>query len=212
MGRRRVAAWLLSFPLMVVGSELAHVLAYRWVYPQAHLRRNELLASGHGYMGSTAYLPMLLGLVFAAELVGVGWVFAGSVRRSLQRPVPAWAFALLPVLSFTLQEFMERWLSGVPSPWWIVLAPTFRAGLLLQLPFALIAYLLARLLLRVAERAGRILRGACLRPTMVGGSLHRVLLGARPPCVRGPAGGHSGRGPPPPARQLAGRLASACVM
>ena len=50
MGRRRLAAWLLSFPLMVVGSQGAHVLAYRLVYPNAHLRLGELLATGHSYM------------------------------------------------------------------------------------------------------------------------------------------------------------------
>lgn len=118
------------------------------------MRLSELLSTGHGYMGSPSFVPLLLGLVFAAELVGVGWVFAGSVRRSLQRPVPAWAFALLPMLGFTLQEFLERWLSGASFPWWMVLQPTFRVGLLLQVPFALVAFLVARLLLRAADRAG----------------------------------------------------------
>jgi hypothetical protein len=31
MRRRQVAVWLLSFPLMVVGSQLAHALAYTLV-------------------------------------------------------------------------------------------------------------------------------------------------------------------------------------
>jgi hypothetical protein len=211
MGRRRVAAWLLSFPLMVVGSEVAHALAFQWVYPQARLRLSALLASGHGYMGSSAYLPMLLGLVFATELVGAAWVFAGSVRRRRHQPVPASAFALLPVLSFTLQEFVERWLSGSPTPWLIVLAPTFGAGLLLQLPFALIAYLVARLLLRVVERAARILPVAGWRPVMAGVSLRRPVPGPRSPRRRDLSGGHSGRGPPAAPRQLPGRWAGACV-
>lgn len=196
MRRRRVAAWLLSFPLMVVGSQVAHVLAFRLVYPSAHVRLSALLSTGHSYMGHPAYAPMVLGLLFAAEIVGVSWVLLGSIRRSWQRPVPAWAFALLPVLGFTLQEFLERWLSGSPAPWGMVLAPTFRAGLLLQLPFALAAYLVARLLLRAAHRVGRVLRGGVARPRIIGVSLRWVVLEVRPPRRGALADGHSGRGPP----------------
>ena len=196
MRRRRLAVWLLSFPLMVAGSQVAHTLAYSFVYPNAHVRLSELLSTGHSYMRYPAYLPMLLGLFFAAEIVGVGWVLAGSVRRSRQRSVPPWAFALLPMIGFTLQEFLERWLSGSPFPWWMVLQPTFRVGLLLQLPFALVAYVVARLLLRAADRVGRVLRGAIARPRVVVVSLGWVVLEACSPRRDLLAGGHSGRGPP----------------
>lgn len=196
MRRRRAATWLLSFPLMVVGSQVAHVLAYQWVYPNAHLRLGELLSTGHTYMRSPAYLAMLLGFVFAAELVGLGWVCAGSVRCSLRRPVPAWAFALLPMLGFTLQEFCERLLSGAPFPWWIVLQPTFRIGLLLQLPFALVAYLVARALLRAADEMGRALRGALTRPRVVAVLARWRVREAPSARVGAPVGGHAGRGPP----------------
>lgn len=165
MRTRRTAAWLLSLPLMVVGTQVAHVLAYDLVYPNAHVRLGALIASGHGYMvGTHGYLPMLLGIAGALDLVAVGWVFAGSVRRSLQRPVPAWAFALLPLLCFSLQELIERWLAGSPVPWWMVLQPTFRVGLALQLPFALAALLLARLLLRAGTGAGARVRHRAPRP------------------------------------------------
>ena len=206
MRRRRVAVWLLSFPLMVVGSQVAHTLAFSLVYPNAQVRLSELLSTGHGYMNYPAYLPMLMGLVGAAEFVGVGWVVAGSVRRSLQRPVPAWAFALLPMLGFTLREFVERWLSGSSFPWSMVLQPTFRVGLLLQLPFALAAYLLARLLLRAADRVGRVLRGAVARPRVSGVSLSWVVLEVCSPRRGVLAGGHSGRGPP----RLGAAIALAC--
>jgi hypothetical protein len=196
MRRRHVAVWLLSFPLMVVGSQVAHVFAYRLVYPNVHVRLSELLSTGHSYMGYPAYLPMALGLVFAAEIVGVGWALARSVRRGQQRPVPAWAFALLPLLGFTLQELFERWLSGSPFPLWMVLQPTFRVGLLLQLPFAFVAFLVARLLLRVADRLGCVLRGGVTRATVVGVSVRWVVLEARTPRRAVPACGHSGRGPP----------------
>jgi hypothetical protein len=185
---RRAAAWLLSVPLMVAGSQVAHVLAYAWVYPQAHVRLSALLASGHGYMlGAAGYLPLLLGMFGAVELVAVGWVLAGTVRRSLQRPVPAWAFALLPIVGFALQEILERWLSGGSFPWWVVLQPTFGIGLALQLPFGLLAFLLARLLLRTAARAALAL------PTL---SAVRVGACADPPVA---ACGHRGRGACTPA-------------
>ena len=41
MTRRRIAAWLLSLPLMVAGSQVAHVLAYALVYPNLHVRLSE---------------------------------------------------------------------------------------------------------------------------------------------------------------------------
>jgi hypothetical protein len=166
---RRLAAWLLSIPLMVGGSQLAHALAYRLVYPNEHIRLMALLASGHQYM--VGYAPLLLGVLGAAEIVGVGWLFAGSFRRSLQKPVPPWAFALLPVLAFTLQEFLERILAGTGFPWWLVLQPTFQIGIALQLPIALAAYLVARALLTTAREAALALTpvidvrvGACTHP------------------------------------------------
>jgi hypothetical protein len=200
MQRRRLAVWLSSIPVMVAGSQLAHVLAYRLVYPSAHVRLASLLATGHQYMlGTSGYLPLLLGVLGAVELVGVGWVFAGSFRRSLQRPVPAWAFALLPVLAFTLQEFLERILAGSSFPWWLVLQPTFQIGIALQLPIALIAYLVARLLLRTAREAALALEpylavrvGACADPPL-------AACGQRSRAACGPAymPDRPVRGPPP---------------
>ena len=35
---RRSLAWLIAVPLMLGGSQLAHALAYRIAYPQAHVR------------------------------------------------------------------------------------------------------------------------------------------------------------------------------
>jgi hypothetical protein len=198
MRPRRAAAWLLSLPLMIAGTQVAHVLAYQWVYPNAHIRLTELLATGHSYIvGTHGYLPMVLGIVGALDLVAAGWVFAGSVRRSLQRPVPAWAFALMPALCFTLQEFLERWLAGSPFPWWMVLQPTFRIGLALQLPFAALAFLAARALLRTADGAGRRVRPRTApRPVVFGFSIGWVVVRLTPVRRLAPATAHAGRGPP----------------
>ena len=198
MTRRRAAAWFLSIPLMVAGSQVAHVFAYRLVYPQAQVRLRDLLATGHSYMlGRLGFLPLVLGVVLGLELVAVGWAIVGAVRERWARPVPAWAFALLPIAGFTTQEFLERWLMGGGVPWWMVEQPTFRVGIALQLPFALLAYLAARLLLRVGHTIGSTLVDRSL-PALVGLSpparpLARVF--SRPSALQR---GWSVRGPPLP--------------
>jgi hypothetical protein len=153
---------------MVAGSQVAHVLAYRLVYPQAQVRLRDLLATGHGYMlGHAAWVPLAAGVLGGAELLALGWAAVGAVRRGPARPLPAWAFALLPLVGYTLQEFLERWLVGSTFPWWFVLQPTFRVGLLLQLPFGLAVFLVARLLLRAVERAAEAFAGSAPLPVAV---------------------------------------------
>ncbi|MGZ4281980.1 MAG: hypothetical protein ACXWCU_15605 [Caldimonas sp.] len=200
MSRRRLAAWSVALPLMVAGSQVAHVLAYRLAYPQMQVRLHALLVTGHGYM---ARLPLVFAACAAIELIAFFTAAVGSLRREAAAPVPAWAFGLLPPLGFAVQEFLERWLSGALFPWWMVLQPTFRIGLLLQLPFGLAAYLVARLLLRAADEVGRALAeepelrrasgplpGWPVSPTWV----PRIsMLGAR-----------AGRGPPAAAAAISG--------
>src|SRR5579871_3816004 len=142
MGWRRAAAWLSAMPLMGAGSQVAHALAFRLVYPQAHVRLQALLATGHGYMvGYPAFLPLLFGVLGGMVLVGLVWGVGCDLRRGGEHAaVPAWAFGLLPLLGFAIQEFLERWFMGVSFPWQVMLEPTFQVGLLLQLPFALVAF------------------------------------------------------------------------
>ncbi len=183
---------------MVAGSQVAHVFAYRLVYPQTQVRLHALLVSGHGYMG---HMSLLFAVCAVIELLALCSAVAGSLRRGATTTVPAWAFGLIPPVGFALQEFLERWLSGAPFPWWMVLQPTFRIGLLLQLPFGLAAYLVARLLLRVADEVGRALAdgpspgpaswplpGWPVSPAWVA---RLSMLGAR-----------AGRGPPAPAAAI----------
>lgn len=192
--RVRVAvAWLLSVPLMVVGSQVAHVLAYRWVYPDARMRLRELIATGHGYM---SFLPLVLGVMGAVELVALVFAVVGGARGHRHRVPSAWMFALLPPLGFALQEFVERFLAGSSFPWWMVLQPTFRVGLLLQLPFALIAFVSARLLLRVGEHVGLRLTGRAAPPPLIGSRPLWFAVTFCPPRLAALACGHPERGPP----------------
>jgi hypothetical protein len=128
------------------------------------------------------YMPLVLGLVGAVVAVFLVWAVVDSARGGEPRPVPAAVFGVLPVLGFTLQEFLERYLHGAGFAWWMVLQPTFRIGVLLQLPFGLAAYLVARFLLRVAERLGAALASRSYRPRrVVVASVRRLRVVAEEP-------------------------------
>ena len=149
---RRCLAWLVAVPLMLVGSEAAHVLAYRIAYPAVPARLHVLLVTGHGYM---RWLPLAFGVAGAVVALSLLATAADAARGRRTRGLPAWAFALLTPLAWIVQEHLELLLHTGVFPWHEVGRPTFLPGLALQLPFAALAYLAARLLLRVAEEGGR---------------------------------------------------------
>lgn len=187
---RRGVAWLAAMPLMLGGSQLAHAVAYRLAYPQAQVRVLHMLATGHSYF---TQLPLVLAAAGACLLLSLVVTACDAARGRAARALPAWAFALLPPLAFALQELLELSLHTGTFAWHAVLAPTFAPGLLLQLPFALLMYVVARVLLRAAERIGSAIRR------------HAPRLGAVPefapaplaPAVRLLVGRQLARGPPP---------------
>jgi hypothetical protein len=193
---RRSLTWLVAIPLMLAGSQAGHVLAYRWMYPEAHVRVRELLATGHSYMD---YAPFVLGFAGAVLLVSLLVAAADSARGRTVRALPPWAFALLPPLAFTLQEHIERWLHTGVFPWFTALGPTFLPGLLLQLPFGIAAYLVARFLLRAAERLGRALAPAPPPRTRVASPLTAPRNEPELPRRSALASQQAERGPPLPA-------------
>jgi hypothetical protein len=159
---RRGLTWALTLPLVLGGTELAHSLAYRIVYPQAHER--VLVATGHAYL---AWLPLVLGLAGAIALAALVAAAVDAARGRSPRELPAWAFAALPPAAFVLQEVLELSLHLGTFGWRAVLAPTFSTGLLLQLPLSLLAYAVARIVLRTAERVGRALASLRIDPALV---------------------------------------------
>jgi hypothetical protein len=108
-----------------------------------------------------------------------------------------WQFAALPLLAFTLQEHLEALFSqGTIAG--VTFEPTFLIGFTLQLPFAFLAYAVARFLLRAAERVGR----AFTQAPPVADAFVRLFrswfaLELWPFRVPALAGGHAERGPPP---------------
>ncbi len=133
---------------MVVGSQVAHGVAYWWAYPQADLRASVLAQTGHRYL---AYAPIALGFLIAIEVLVLAADVLDRVRGRRPRNLPAWAFVLIPALGFTLQEHLERLFATGVFPWWTVLEPPFWRGVVLQLPLGLLAYLVVRLLQRTAS-------------------------------------------------------------
>jgi hypothetical protein len=145
---RRIALWSLTLPLAVVGSQLAHGFAYRLVEPGDHERAHLLAETGHAYLRFAS-----AGLGLAAVLVLLALIYEFRLGEANGRRVrPSfWVFAALPPAMFVAQEHVERLLHDGAFPWDALFEATFAVGLALQLPFALLAWVLARLLLRAAR-------------------------------------------------------------
>jgi hypothetical protein len=188
---RRGAAWGLALPLALVGSQAAHALAYALVYPQAGTRSLTLFATGHAYL---TWLPVAFAGAGAAAAVSLAATALDATRGRPARNVPAWAFGLVPPAGFVLQELLELSLHTGTFGWRAILAPTFLPGLLLQLPFALAAYVAARLLLRAAENAGR-----AFVPALPAAEYAELVLAPAPATlpVRIVAASRDSRAPPP---------------
>ena len=77
---RRGLTWLVAVPLLVAGSQAAHALTYRLVYPGTSIRVHALLVTGHGYLDR---LPLVLGAALAIALVAllVGTFGLGRLGR-----------------------------------------------------------------------------------------------------------------------------------
>jgi hypothetical protein len=189
---RRGAAWLLALALLAAGTECAHWLTYRLVYPDPYTRATVLAASGHGYLSNW---PAAAALGGALVIVALAARVFGRPGRA-DSPISLGSLLAIAPLSFALQESIET-ISAGHSPFLAVYAPTFLPGVLLAAPFGLAAALLARLLLRGADRLHtlywrrRATRASSAAPRMRPGvavaSNAQLLL----------AGGLVVRGPPP---------------
>jgi hypothetical protein len=204
---RRIIPWLLSVPLMLAGTEVAHVVAYRIVYPDAWERDQALQQSGHDY---SSWLPIAGGILLAVLVCSI--LLHGRDARNLNGKLVGTSsllrFAALPPLAFALQEHLEALIHSATISG-VVVAPTFMIGLLLQLPFGLLAYLIARLLANAAERAGRALAPSAPYPAPpVSEAPSWSALTIWPLRAAVLADGHAGRGPPLAGLRLAISLSS----
>lgn len=154
--RRRVAG-VVSLALMAVGGLTAHALAYRLVDSEtggAHGAAHE--QEVHGYL---AYWPLCVAVSGAALIVSLAAIAFTRARSHARLAPPLWLFALVPPLGFAVQEHLERLIASGVFPYAVTLEATFVVGLILQLPFALAAYLAARALIALAVAVARRRRG-----------------------------------------------------
>ena len=192
---RRLLAWSLTAPLALVGSQLAHDAAYLGAEPDDDRRSHLLESTGHGYLAEVAKPTALIAV---GGLPGSRSPCTSTTCDAAAGPARLGAvpFALVPVAAFLLQEHLERLLHHGSFPFRLLLERPILLGLVLQLPFALLAYALAWVLLRATEALARALAGGW-RERLVA----RRRLGARPtdvllPRARVRARGYTGRGPP----------------
>jgi hypothetical protein len=177
---------------MTAGSLVAHGLAYRLVAPDPDARVDLLARTGHGYLEAA---PFVLGACLAFLLAGLAaHASRGFLRRAPAR-APAWPLALLPLLGFACQEHLERLAATGDLPFSAATEPTFLVGLALQLPFALVALVAARVLGRAAEVVGRALAPALPRPALRPRTATRPVVALLPNAPR-LAAAQSGRAPP----------------
>ena len=186
-------AWLLDFALTVAGWISAHEVAYRLVVPHPHSSGSDIAQAQHAYLAYASLLVVLCLLV--AVLCTAGLVARAHAPRGPSRGLLL-LFVLLPPLGFVLQEVTECLLSSGVLSAEIVREPTFFVGVILQVPFALAALVVARMLFAFARVLAGTVEGV-LRPRLVALDLSvpHVVDGWRPrlPAL---AFGYGERGPP----------------
>jgi hypothetical protein len=191
---RRRLPWLIALPVMAAGSLGAHSLSYLLVSARTTEAAGE--ASERASSGGASYLVLFLGIVAATAIV------AACARLLLTRAgarhagsVSPWLFFVLPPLAFASQELAERLLNAEAFPFQAALEPRFVVGLALQVPFGLLALLVARALLRVVERIVRALAARSRqRPATSPPWRPRQIVDL--PQIPALALGHAERGPP----------------
>jgi hypothetical protein len=134
--RRSALVLLLTLPLAAAGTLVAHEVAY-----------SLLDAPSEGVHGYLEHLPLLLTVLALPALLALAVASRAAGPR-------AWPFAAAALGVFVAQEHLERLAHTGELP--LVLdRPVFWVGLLLQLPFALAAWLVARALVGVAHVLAR---------------------------------------------------------
>ncbi|MBD0290267.1 MAG: hypothetical protein ICV74_03340 [Thermoleophilia bacterium] len=189
----RRTAWLVCLALMAVGSIVAHVAAYRVVAPHSAEHEHLMQVTGHGYL---QHVRFCLAVCAAVALLGLGAAVFDRVRGRRALHAPLWVFAVVPPLGFVVQEHVERLFHAGGLPYAAALEATFVLGLALQLPFALVAFFAARLLLAAATALVDRLRTA-LRSRLAPAPFPCALAfrSVLPACVLA-SFGHGQRAPP----------------
>lgn len=169
---------------------LAHHVTWRVA---AHDLEEEV---AHGYLRYVAVFAALAAAVVAVSSTR-HLVRAVGANEAAKAP-PAFMFAIVPVIGFVFQEHLEHLVAARELETDFFLSSPFLVGLVLQLPFALIALVVAHLILRAIRTAARVLRGAGVVPLPLWFlDVRRApVTENRPAPRRGLASRSAGRAPP----------------
>ncbi len=154
--------------LALLGSYFAHGFAYFIAEPTAQTRAAELSQTGHGYLND---LPLGVGVLLMVVMAAGFSEVRRRVRGEAHTSAPLWVIFCLPLAGFFVQEHAERFLHDGVVPWHLLTERVFIIGLLLQIPFAIVAWVAGRILLRAMERVFELLgadRRTPSRPTPLG--------------------------------------------
>jgi hypothetical protein len=188
---RERLAWFVTLPLAVIGCQSAHAVTNTLLGSPESARSELLLRHGPG----AGLVPLLVCVALAAVAAGLAGRAAGtwSAHHAAAVRLP---FAVAAPALFIVQEHFETALRTGAAPIGTVLEPTFLPGLLLQIPFAIVAYALARALVRLADgvRAMVASRRRGPRRAAVLAQRRPVSLAARR--TERAHWAHSGRAPP----------------
>jgi hypothetical protein len=182
---------VVTLPIALVGIEAAHASANAaFGSPEEAGEIFESAASG------SELVLVLAALGLALVMLGLGFRVAGrwwlpQHARSLALP-----FACLPPVAFVLLELVEALLHRGQLPADLLLEPAFLAGLVLQAPFALTGYLVARLLLWVSDGVRAFLRRCRVAPPLEPPRALPSLPHSDPPRRLRRGGAHRARAPP----------------
>jgi hypothetical protein len=151
---RRLSAWLVALPLMAAGTWLSHCYALSAVDPSTHAAAHH---AGHAGRMSAASVIFTAPFLFAcAAILALALVYqaALSFRGHGVARMSALPFAVVPALGFFLHQHFEQLASSGTISVAALTAPAFLLGLILQIPFGIVAFFAVRFLLRFADRLG----------------------------------------------------------
>ncbi len=186
---------------MAAGSAAAHA-AGRLFAPAAaegSIARETAERAVVGRHTAAADLPLVAGIVVSLVLFALCHVAWTRARGGWRGRVPAGWFAVLPPLAYVIQELVERSLHAENFLFNPATEPRFLLALALQVPFGLLAFAMARMLVAAAERIAEVLRGTRdLRESARARAVRWLATVFGPRTHLALASGTSERGPPFP--------------
>jgi hypothetical protein len=159
--RRPLLALLLTLPAVIGGSLTAHFVTYLVANPDGHERARVLAETGHAYLQRPWLIALVLMTVF-----GVGGLLCvhSEIHGRASGRVSVTPFLLGAPLGYAALEHLERLFATGTWPADLLVQPSFLFGLALQLPFAVLAVAISRLVLRSASSVARAVRRRAVMP------------------------------------------------